>query len=210
MFLSQLSQLEKPTPKIKASFHSGQEPWRSTQLGEDFSGPTPTEELSPSVPGFNSPSHVHQDWELTYSSSWLDGTGRGLLVEGEGQEPFGLAFHGHHVYWTDWTSYSVWRVRLIYLCMSIVWYFFLSCTTSLFQNLGAKGWIAKTPGKTLELFKFEATQPYHHPIKGSQMHRPRAQSHLNHPHNYLHLQHPLIHPLLSFEHNWFGGWKTNR
>ena len=47
---------------------------------------------------------------ITSSSSWLDGTGREVVVKGEGQEPFGLAVHGHHVYWTDWTTYSVWRV----------------------------------------------------------------------------------------------------
>jgi len=47
---------------------------------------------------------------FTISSSWLDGTGREVVVKGKGQEPFGLAVHGHHVYWTDWTTYSVWRV----------------------------------------------------------------------------------------------------
>jgi len=47
---------------------------------------------------------------FTISSSWLDGTGRDVVVRGVGQEPFGLAFHHNHIYWTDWTSYSVWRV----------------------------------------------------------------------------------------------------
>merc|ERR1719370_2519080 len=47
---------------------------------------------------------------FTISSSWLDGTGREVVVEGRGQEPFGLAVHEHHIYWTDWTTYSVYRV----------------------------------------------------------------------------------------------------
>jgi len=47
---------------------------------------------------------------FTISSSWLDGTGREVVVKGGGQEPFGVAFHAQHIYWTDWTTYSVWRV----------------------------------------------------------------------------------------------------
>jgi len=47
---------------------------------------------------------------FTISSSWLDGTNREELVKGKGQEPFGLAVHRHHIYWTDWTTYSIWRV----------------------------------------------------------------------------------------------------
>jgi len=47
---------------------------------------------------------------FTISSSWLDGTGREVVIKGRGQEPFGLAVHSHHIYWTDWTSYSLWRV----------------------------------------------------------------------------------------------------
>jgi len=47
---------------------------------------------------------------FTISSSWLDGTGREVVAEGLGQEPFGLAVHEHHIYWTDWTTYSVYRV----------------------------------------------------------------------------------------------------
>jgi len=46
---------------------------------------------------------------FTIKSSWLDGTDPQVVVEGRGQEPFGLDVHEEHVYWTDWTTYSVWR-----------------------------------------------------------------------------------------------------
>ena len=80
------------------------------------------------------------NWHLTShfqsSSSWLDGTGREVVVEGRGQEPFGLAVHEHHIYWTDWTTYSVYRVgpKTLYAC----WCFLSNESKFRCQRMGCK------------------------------------------------------------------------
>lgn len=42
-------------------------------------------------------------------SARLDGSDRELLVQGDSREPFSLSTDTEYVYWSDWTTRSVWR-----------------------------------------------------------------------------------------------------
>ena len=91
----------------------------------------------------------YQSINAHLSLSWLDGTDPKVVVEGRGQEPFGLDVHEEHVYWTDWTTYSVWRVRMIFTDLQ-----HFPALDSIPSNLGGNGRVAKNPRKNAKLLKF--------------------------------------------------------